>query len=75
MKIGVIVLIKAGLAMSIPGIVPHSYTTNDRLQVEWSSHLTSCGNHKVIVMDEGEPRFVHTKAEFYGLSYSTLDNF
>ena len=63
------------MAMSIPGIVPHSYTTDDRLQVEWSSHLTSCGNHKVIVMDDGEPRFVHTNSEFYGLSYSTVENF
>lgn len=63
------------LAMSIPGILPHEYTTNDRLSVEWSTHLTSTGHHKVLAMDDEQPRFVETSTDFYGLPYTLLDNF
>jgi hypothetical protein len=45
MKVTFALLASTNLALSIPGIMPHEYTTNDRLKVEFSSHLTTAGHH------------------------------
>jgi hypothetical protein len=57
------------LSFSIPGLLPREYSTQDKLSVMWTSHLTSSGRHRVINIDD-EPRFIETTTEYYGLNYN-----